>query len=96
MNWLCSTCRLTLIPGGWSATLTLGLLHVCPSSTLNRRETTESNFPHRGLLARNNFRFARDGETIYGNFITAAEARGGQDLTSRLGCKSTAIVLVAG
>ena|SRR5437868_5236046 len=28
MNCLCSTCRLTLIPGGLSVILTLGLLHV--------------------------------------------------------------------
>jgi len=44
---------------------------------------------------RPNFRVARDGETIYGNLITAAETRGGHDLTSRLGCRGAAMVLAA-
>jgi hypothetical protein len=48
--------------------------------------------PTTGLLDRDNFRLARDGETIYGNFITAAETRGGHDMTSRLGRKSAAMV----
>jgi hypothetical protein len=29
---------------------------------------------------------------MYGNFITAAETRGGHDMTSRLGCKGAAMV----
>ena len=38
---------------------------------------------------------ARDGETIYGNFSTASETRGGKDLTSRRGCRIAAMVLAA-
>lgn len=40
-----------------------------------------------------NFRVSRNGDTIYGNFTTAAETCGGHELPSRLGCSSAAIVL---
>jgi hypothetical protein len=69
------------------------------SVVTHRPQSTTSKWsfqlPTTRLLARNNFRLARDGETIYGNFITAAETRGGNGLTSRLGCRSAAMVLAA-
>ena len=37
MNCLYSTRRLTLIPDGWSANVTLGLLQGCPSITRDER-----------------------------------------------------------
>src|SRR6266567_4693631 len=48
MNCLYSACRLTLIPGGLSVNLTLGLLHVCPSSDQNpsRKVQTKISSPN--------------------------------------------------
>jgi hypothetical protein len=50
---------------------------------------------YKPTLARNSFRFAHDWESIYGDFVTAAETRGRHNLTSRGGCRSAPIVLAA-